>query len=198
MHIWQPSKTLIITSKYCYDLENLYFIIRIIVNCICVLILILYLQDPFLLNRCIINVDREMEDIFEVMELNKESCLFKVKKYLAFNFSISLRTPPPPHPSIKLKFYIHYVDNYNKWELFLSEWRLKPLQTLAAKREATNSRFGNMEKTSKCFAQHYDKAFGVISHAEVSFEYSHGSIMNWQNCRLFAKTRACIAINQTW
>lgn len=65
-------------------------------NCICVLILILYLQDPFLLNRCIINVDREMEDIFEVMELNKESCLFKVKKYLAFNFSIYLRTPPPP------------------------------------------------------------------------------------------------------
>lgn len=74
----------------------LYFIIRIIVNCICVLILILYLQDPFLLNRCIINVDREMEDIFEVMELNKESCLFKVKKYLAFNFSIYLRTPPTP------------------------------------------------------------------------------------------------------
>ena len=97
MHIWQPSKTFIITSKYCYDLENLYFIIRIIVNCICVLILILYLQDPFLLNRCIINVDREMEDIFEVMELNKESCLFKVKKYLAFNFSISLRTPPPQY-----------------------------------------------------------------------------------------------------
>lgn len=35
-----------------------------------------------MLNRCIINVDREMDDIFEVMELNKESCLFKVKKKL--------------------------------------------------------------------------------------------------------------------
>lgn len=34
-------------------------------------------REPFLLNRCIINVDREMDDIFEVMELNKESCLFK-------------------------------------------------------------------------------------------------------------------------
>lgn len=34
-------------------------------------------REPFMLNRCIINVDREMDDIFEVMELNKESCLFK-------------------------------------------------------------------------------------------------------------------------
>ncbi|XP_062583889.1 rhoGEF domain-containing protein gxcJ-like isoform X2 [Saccostrea cucullata] len=34
-------------------------------------------REPFLLNRCIINVDKDLEDVFEVMELNKESCLFK-------------------------------------------------------------------------------------------------------------------------
>ncbi|XP_061183719.1 uncharacterized protein LOC133191955 [Saccostrea echinata] len=34
-------------------------------------------REPFLLNRCVINVDKDLEDVFEVMELNKESCLFK-------------------------------------------------------------------------------------------------------------------------
>lgn len=43
-------------------------------------------QEFFLFNCCIINVDREMDDIFEVMELNKEFCLFKVKKIVLLVF----------------------------------------------------------------------------------------------------------------
>ncbi|KAK3083377.1 hypothetical protein FSP39_021073 [Pinctada imbricata] len=60
------------------------------------------LREPFLLNRCIVNVDNEEGEMFELMELNKESYLFKCED---------------PH------WYRLWLQNIRQQTLNLGTWR---------------------------------------------------------------------------
>lgn len=40
------------------------------------------IQEPLFLNRCIVTEDPTIEDIFEIMETNKEPIIFKVRSIL--------------------------------------------------------------------------------------------------------------------
>ena len=67
----------LILSKTVLRLPNEYLVYNVI-RLPFIISLILCLQEPFILNRCVVTVDPEAEGAFELSDLSKEPYIFKV------------------------------------------------------------------------------------------------------------------------
>ena len=80
-------------------------------------------KDPIILERCVVSIDNEFEEAFEVMDGNKESHIFKVLNLVSISIDtflgISWTARSDVHSEIDcLTFKIIHVT-FTLWLLFL-------------------------------------------------------------------------------